>query len=338
MFTILKNHEQTLKQVLKAAKPNAPIGAYANAYIETTSRTVTIICGDGSIEMIATLSDCNVQSAGVACVDAQKLGQAIAACKFECQVFFKDGFVEVKNGKSKFKLQSTDPNAYPSYPDVGNQDVLEVDANQLIAGIKSASLIAPDSDVRYFLNGVKIGDYIAATDGHRMVIIESEKTPDVIVPIGAIKLMPDHADQMFVSKSFLTIRTGDLTFKTKLIDGKFPDCKRVIKDSISFADINAESLRDAARTASITANKTTNGIRLFIDGGNATVTATSQNQEQSVIEFDGESSDQIELAFNAKYVADTMSYYSGTVKAGFSDNQMVIKTEGMINVLMAMKL
>lgn len=338
MFTILKNNESAIKQVLKAAKVNGSIAAYASALITASNKLVTIICGDGSIELAATMNDCNIESEGAACVDAQKFGQAVAACKYECQVFFKDGFIEVRNGKSKFKLMTTNPDAYPSYPDTGNQEQLSVDADSLIAAIKSASLIAPESDVRYFLNGVKIGDHVCASDGHRLIVIDSEKTPSAIVPSSSIKVMPDKADGIFISQNFITVKDGNITFKSKLIDGKFPDVMRAVQSPVKFAKIDAESLRDAVRNASVTANKNNNGVRLVIENNDGKITSTSQNQEQSVIGFDVESSDQIEIAFNAKYALDAMSYYAGSVEVGFTDNQMIVKTDGMINVVMGMRL
>ena len=82
---------------MKAASGKAGIAAYANAYIEATEHKVTVICGDGSIELSANLTDCDTQQDGIICVDAQKLLQAFTACKFDCTVFIKDGFAEVKS-------------------------------------------------------------------------------------------------------------------------------------------------------------------------------------------------------------------------------------------------
>lgn len=338
MFTITKAHETTLKQVLKAAKSSGYIQAYDNAYISALNGTVTVVAGDGAIELSATLKDCDIKSDGAVCVDAQKLSQSLAACKFDCSIIFKDGFIEVKNSKSKFKLMSVNPETYPAYPDIGTQKKLNLDADQLIASIKSAAIIAPEQDSRHFLNGVKIGDYICASDGHRLVIIDSEKTPDAIIPIKSVKTIPDLRGDIYLSDNFMTIKSDVITYKTKLIDGKFPDAARVVQKPEKFAKIDTDGLRDAVRSAVITANKATNAIRIAIDNEGGKVTATGNNQEQSVIAFDADTSDHIEIAFNAKYVLDAMSFYTGTVECGFASGQMVIKTDGMTNVIMGMRL
>ena len=338
MFTINKSHETTLKQVLKAAKSSGYIQAYDNAYISASKGSVTIIAGDGAIELSAELKDCDIKSDGAACVDASKLSQAIAACKFDCSVIFKDGFIEVKNSKSKFKLVSVNPETYPAYPDTGSQKKLNVNANQLLASVKSAIVIAPEQDARHYLNGVKIGNSICATDGHRLVLIDSEETPNAIIPAKSVKAIPDLDGEIYLSDNFLTLKSDVITFKTKLIDGKYPEVERVIQKPVRFAKVDTDSLRDAVRSATITANKTTNGVRMVIDSDGGKITATGNNQEQSVIGFDADSSESIEIAFNAKYILDAMSYYTGTVEFGFTDGQLIIKTDGMTNVIMGMKL
>ena len=338
MFTIKKSHESVIKQVLKSAKAYRHIKAYDNAYVSANGDTVTIIAGDGVVELSADLHDCEVKTDGVVCVDAQKLIQSITACKFDCSVIFKDGFIEVKNAKSKFKLVSVNPETYPAYPDIGTQSKLNINSDQLIASVRSAGVIAPESDARHLLNGVKIGNSVCASDGHRLVVIDSEETPDAIIPIKSVKTMPDISGDIYLSANFLTIKSDVITYKTKLIDGKFPDVARAIQKPTKTASVDTDGLRDAVRNAVITANKATNGIKVIIDQDGGRVTATGYNQEQSVIAFDAQTSDHIEIAFNAKYVLDAMSYYTGTVDFGFTDGQLVIKTDGMVNVIMGMRL
>jgi DNA polymerase-3 subunit beta len=338
MFTISKNHESVLKQVLKAAKSDGYIQAFNNAHITAKNGIVTIICGDGAIELTAELKDCNVTSDGVVCVDSVKFAQSLAACKYECQVLFKDGFVEVKNSKSKFKLMSVNPESYPSYPEIGKQSKLEINGSQLIDSIKSAAIIAPDNDVRHFLNGVKIGSSVCATDGHRLIRLDSEQCQDAIIPIKAIKSLPDIIGDIYLSDNFISIKSDVITFKSKLIDGRFPDVDRAIQKPEKMAIIDSGELKDAVRSAIITANKTTNAIRIEINPDGGKVTASGQNNEQSFISFDADTSDHIEMAFNAKYILDAMSYYTGKIEICFSAGQMIIKTDGMTNVVMGMRL
>lgn len=337
MFSINPQHTDVLKQIMRTASGKGSVAAYANAFITVKSSGVNIICGDGAIELSTTLQDCDQQQDGALCVDAQKLLQAITACKFDCTVFIKDGFAEVKNAKSKFKLQSINPDAYPSYPDTGDLKPVDCDAATLVQQIKSAAFIAPEQDVRHFLNGVRIGDFVAATDGFRMVKIDCAQTPEVIIPIKSAKLLPDDAAQVYVSSNFMSVVTDSITFKTKLIDGRFPDVARAIGKPDKKASINVASFVDALRASQVTANKTTNGVLVQIDGNKGTVTANSGGNELSVIEFEASAESKIDMGFNCKYLLDAMNYHNGDLEVGFSDRQMIIEQTGFVNVVMMLR-
>jgi DNA polymerase III sliding clamp (beta) subunit (PCNA family) len=115
--------------------------------------------------------------------------------------------------------------------------------------------IAPKTDVRYYLNGVKFksdgyGYCIEATDGHRLVQFKSESLiqgaeVDTILDIKHVKLFIDKIKAMGYHKTdinevFITgisdMVIKGLTFNKidfdlgsiDTIDGRYPDCERVI--------------------------------------------------------------------------------------------------------------
>jgi DNA polymerase III sliding clamp (beta) subunit (PCNA family) len=107
--------------------------------------------------------------------------------------------------------------------------------------------IAPKTDVRYYLNGVKLksmptGYVIEATDGHRLVQFKSESLiqgheVDTILDIKHVKLFIDKIKAMGYHKTdinevFITgISDNKIDFdlgSIDTIDGRYPDCERVI--------------------------------------------------------------------------------------------------------------
>lgn len=101
-------------------------------------------------------------------------------------------------------------------------------------------------ETRYYLNGValeinamKDGTLRAiATDGHRLgsrqVTLDSppEQAPTVIVPIFAVKavlaLAAGKEVTLTLDDRIMEFAFGDFTIRTKLIDGTFPDWRRVV--------------------------------------------------------------------------------------------------------------
>lgn len=335
---ITPQFEPNFKAVLKAASGRGSNQVYDYALIMVTDNAATVTCGDSSIELTSELVGCETKETGSFCVDAAKLMSALSACKFDCFIRYNGKMIEVRNKSSKFTLTTAGAEQYPIYPKAEADEVLQVNAIEFVEKIKLASLIAPEGMVQYQLNGVSVGERIAASDGFRGVLFESEKTPNAIIPTKSVKALPDGAKEIRLSANFMTVKTDLLTFKTKLIDARYPDLNRAFLPAEKTAMINPKSLSDALKASMVTINKVKMAVQIQINESGGKVISTDQNQETATIEFEAESNDSIEVAFNAKYLIDAMQYHSEKVEVGFNDKQMVIKCGDFAQTLMQIKL
>ena len=120
------------------------------------------------------------------------------------------------------------------------------------AFVAAASVVQAKEDVRYYLNGILIekapdkGLLIVATDGHRLVAMHDKDAefcadmPDsLIVKFGAESLrsvkLAKNLDQtvaLEIADTDVFVSIGDSCFQdSKTIDGKFPDWRRIAKDT-----------------------------------------------------------------------------------------------------------
>lgn len=155
-----------------------------------------------------------------------------------------------------------------------------------------AKYIAPKADVRYYLNGVLVevtenGRFYVATDGHKLVTIrearqETDENGQWIIPrdvILGIKLQK--AGRVILESAEFTQENGkaSITYcgtetRFGLVDGKFPDWRRVIpsKTTGEIAQFNPDylvSIRDcAAATVGIGRYE---GLNILHNGGNASL-------------------------------------------------------------------
>lgn len=338
MIKIEPKHAQLIEQVCKAVSNRGQIQAYENVLISASADgKVTMTGGDGTVELSATF-DTEVKTGGTTTVNGGKLLKSLKAAKFDAKVIFKDESVEVKGAKSKFKLSVIDAEYYPSFPTDSDFTDCDIDAATLIDSIKSLSFIAPDNDVRHVLNGVYVGDDMAVTDGHRLTWQSASLPVKAIIPKTCIGKIPSVPGVVEISMNQLCIRGDSLTIRSKLIDGHYPDYKRVKGEPTRFATVNVESLTDALKAAQTTINKVTNAVTLQF-GDTCYVEAKSEKNEVSRIEFDCDSSDQFEFGFNVKYLIDALSFHSGELKLGFeNDTKLIIEQDGMTHVIMGLRL
>lgn len=202
------------------------------------------------------------------------------------------------------------------------------------------------ADMRAYLNGVffeftedKLN--IVATDGHRLGFIstdqingENQNDKTFILPRKAvlelIKLIPANVDETQLVE--LTIEQNSVKFKlalqksedeivnidftTKLIDGRFPDYKRVIPQNLEKSVlIDRLSLVKSLQRASILADKRFNGCKFNFYNNILEVVAKNSEQEEANEQIDidleiGENEGNnglIDIGFNIKYLLDALT-------------------------------
>ena len=151
-----------------------------------------------------------------------------------------------------------------------------IDARQ----IKAAMVMQAKADIRYYLNGLLIGGgKVVATDGHRMIIVNSPKStfePLIFSIKGALSkkaitcefIFLDGKNGVIISKDSMG-RDIDAVVKFSIVDGKFPDYKKVVPKSgghpTKEAGFNIGYLSDVNKSALALGSKLTHGVLSFYD-------------------------------------------------------------------------
>lgn len=111
--------------------------------------------------------------------------------------------------------------------------------------LKAMSRLAPKSDIRYYLNGLHVvqdnrGTYIEATNGHMLGRLLIDETPvanpcSVILPLESIKTLAATGKKGSETVCFTVegvkisaINPQGETMIFQAVEGKFPDCDRVV--------------------------------------------------------------------------------------------------------------
>jgi len=144
-------------------------------------------------------------------------------------------------------------------------DNFKIDARQ----IKAAMFMQAKSDVRYYLNGLLIGDgKIVATDGHRMIIVDSDKAtfePTIFAIKGQLVKSATECEFIFmgddhgivISKNARGVKL-DQVIKFSIVDSKYPDWNRVIPSGepkeTSEVAFNVNHIADISKAAAALGN------------------------------------------------------------------------------------
>ncbi|MBZ9850141.1 hypothetical protein LB565_19335 [Mesorhizobium sp. CA14] len=226
----------------------------------------------------------------------------------------------------------------PNFSDVGFRRV------PLAEGVMSwlLGLTMPfisTEETRYYLNGVAFefsfnddGMVRAiATDGHRLgsrqakTVANIVSRPTVIIPRAAIKAVAHLAAGKEVVLSVDDIRAefafGDFTIRTKVIDGTFPDWRRVVpRGPFKHFELDAGKILKLHRATSGMRGERNNAVKVQPCEGGISATATNPDYGTVSAVFHGEAPEGVEaFGLNGRYFAD-MAKAFGTkrIEIGFT--------------------
>lgn len=153
----------------------------------------------------------------------------------------------------------------------------KLDARQ----VKSAMVMQAKNDVRYYLNGLLIGgNKIVATDGHRMIVVDSEEAtfePAIFTIKGILPNSAKECEFVFIGEDYGVItctssrgQEMDKVIKFAIVEGRFPNHERVIPSGeckkYSEVAFNLEYMADIAKSAKCLGGKYVLGkIKLYGD-------------------------------------------------------------------------
>jgi DNA polymerase-3 subunit beta len=223
-------------------------------------------------------------------------------------------------------LATLPANDFPSVDEVEATERVAIGEATLKELIERTAFAMAQQDVRYYLNGLLFdlrGDALrtVATDGHRLALCETdlEKASgakrQIIVPRKGVTELQrllesgDREIELEVGRSHVRVKRDDVTFTSKLIDGRFPDYEAVIPIGADReVKVDREALRASLQRAAILSNEKYRGIRVEVSPGNLKISAHNPEQEeaQEEIEADTTVSD-LAIGFNVNYLLDALS-------------------------------
>ena len=179
----------------------------------------------------------------------------------------------VQSGKSRFALQTLAAEEFPtvSVADSYNASVT-LPQKTLKHLFNMVHFAMAQQDIRYYLNGLLLvvdgGNVIAvATDGHRLALCEaaldggaSTKRQIIVPRKGVTELQRlleggERELELEMGRSHLRVKRDDVTFTSKLIDGRFPDYEAVVPiGADKEVRIDREVLRASLQRAAILSN------------------------------------------------------------------------------------
>ncbi|MDH5391847.1 MAG: DNA polymerase III subunit beta [Gammaproteobacteria bacterium] len=316
-----------LQQIIGAVEKRQTMPALSNVLIQCNSQDLSLTATDLEIELVSKISVMS-DEAGETTLPAKKLLDICKSLSDDAQLTItldKDKAI-VKSGRSRFSLATLPASDFPSLEELTATVSFSITQSQFKTVIEKTAFAMAQQDVRYYLNGLLFdlnaeGIRSIATDGHRLSYSEqlarlniSENMQVIIPRKGILELsrLLQHNDEnvdISIAKNHIRVTINNITFTSKLIDGRFPDYTRVIPEKgDNLLVIDRNEFKQALVRASILSNEKFRGIRLLLSSTITKLQSHNPDHEEADVELEAQyQGDDIEIGFNVNYMLDVLN-------------------------------
>jgi len=330
-----------LQQVIGVVERKQTLPILSNVLINTRDNKISITGTDLEVELIGQIQiDSSLKSSQLT-LPGRKLMDICKALPENApiELFQEKEKVILKSGRSRFTLATLPADDFPIIEEQEASLSFSLPQQELRYILQRTIFAMAQQDVRYYLNGMllEISNQqirTVATDGHRLALntidapIKGPNKRQIIIPRkGVTELMrilnDDESDiTITVSNNYIRVKSDNSTFTSKLIDGRFPDYKRVIpKAGNKILLLDRDALKNALNRTAILCNEKFRGVRFELRKNLLKILANNPEQEAAEDELAVEYADgDLDIGFNVNYLVDILNILKpGPVRLTFID-------------------
>lgn len=335
----------TLVQGVVEKKKTLPI--LSNVLLETNIDNNELVLTATDLEIgIKTKISAEIINPGKITISAKKLFEIVKELtdnKISLETK-ENNWVEIINDQAKFNIVGLSSDEFPLITEKNNNKRLTIKSNILKNIIDKTFYAISNDESKFNLNGIYFhfeeDDNIQymkfiATDGHRLALVKEESSDNIfennkgiIFPkkgLSEIRKILDQDNQeifLSVSDNNAIFQIDNTTLVMRLIDGDFPDYKRVIPEkNNSFCKVTSESLLHTLRRVSILANEKSKGINIEFSENEIKVTSSNPEYGEAVETIKCNYNENlVKVGFNSKYLIDVISNTDCEINIYIKDN------------------
>ena len=315
-----------LAQVVNVVERRQTLPVLANFLVQVQNSQLSLTGTDLEVEMVARATVEEAQD-GEITIPARKLFEIVRALPDGSRVTVSQNGekVTVQAGRSRFTLATLPANDFPAVDEAEATERIDVPEAGLKELIERTAFAMAQQDVRYYLNGLLFDLReqtlrCVATDGHRLALCEaalekavSTKRQIIIPRKGVTELQRlleggDRSLELELGRSHIRVKRDDVTFTSKLIDGRFPDYEAVIPiGAEKEVKLDREVLRAALQRAAILSNEKYRGVRVEVSPGQLKISSHNPEQEEAQEEIEADTRvDNLAIGFNVNYLLEAL--------------------------------
>ena len=304
----------------------------SNVLLQLKDNKLSIVATDLDLIFYDEITDVKILNEGSTTTSAAVLFDILRKIDSNSELNFElksENKLSLKSHNSDFNLLCLPTDNFPSFADDFDGKEITLENEKFLKLLNKTRISISNDDTRHYLNGIFLHiteghgrNFLTgvATDSHRLSSssVEIENLGDfrsLILPRKAvyqlISLLTENSDRLIMqtSENKIKFSLGKIKLISKVIDGKFPDYKKVIptNNDKTLVVSSKDFINSIERVTSVSLDRK-EGVKLAIVKDNVQLSVTSANSGEGNEKIKANfNSENLNISFNSKYLLEIAS-------------------------------
>lgn len=319
-----ENLNRALSNVARVANSRNALPILSNVLIKTVDNRVCVAATNLNIAITHYIGS-KVSNKGAITVPARLTQDFVGSLPNSViNLTLEDTKLHISTEKYQSTINGTLADDYPVMPTIKGGQAWSLPAQTLKKALQQVIIAASTDETRPILTGVYLYTdgkelFAAATDSYRLAekkIKTLNKEVKLLIPASSIqdllRVLPDTDEQVKVvhDEQQVLFSTGDTELVTRLVEGNYPDYKKLIpekfaasaslkkSDFVNITKVSSLFAREAAGSITIELNKAKGLIQI-----NSIASQLGENTAEAEAEVSGEG----KITLNSRYILDALN-------------------------------
>lgn len=323
-----ENLSKALGSVARVASSRGTLPILSNVLLKTVEGRLTIAATNLDIAITHYIGS-KVSQEGAITVPARLMQDFVGS--------LPSGVIELKLDDQKLHINAEKYNSvingvsaedYPVMPAIADGQSWKINAKLLKQALQQVVVAASGDEARPVLTGVywhthegKL--YMVATDSYRLAekaLINMKQDVDLLIPASALqdllRLLGDYEDDVTVTHDDQQVlfQVGDVELVTRLIEGKYPDYRKLIPRSFaSDATLKKSELTNITKVSSLFARESAGSVTINLDAESQQVSIRSVASQigENIASASATITNEGNITLNSRYILDALHVLGG---------------------------
>jgi len=331
-----ENLSRALSSVARVANSRATLPILANVLIKTSSNRLSLSATNLDIAITHYIG-AKVKEEGSITVPARLMQDFVSSLpEGVIELDLKETKLHVTTDQYQSVVNGIVADDFPVMPAISGGKTWTVKVDLFKKSLQQVVFAASNDETRPVLTGVLLQTtgsnlYMAATDSYRLAeksLGKNKEDVSLLVPASSLqdllRVLSDEDQDISVTHDDQQIlfKVGDIELVTRLVDGKYPDYRKLIPDNFATqATLKRTDLVNVTKVSSLFARESAGSVTIEVDesAGQLSIRSVASQLGENTATATAKVTGSGSITLNSRYLLDALNALNGeNVTFGFN--------------------